>query len=137
MGCTFVVWDHDVTADQWHEHVARLLSDPAFPPGPLWLTDLRRAGGAPQIARDFIEDMGIQLNSSDSALRQGIEKVAIVPNGAWDKAIQLVDDELAIPRLRAILFNDLEGAAGWLGLPVDRVNAILNEMYADPTHNTA
>ena len=47
------------------------------------LIDLRSAGGAPSITSDVVSEIGQRLNAKTKTLRM---QLAIVPNGAWDKA---------------------------------------------------
>ena len=84
LGCTFIVWDHDVTPDQWRGHAARLFVDPEFPPGPLVLADISSANGAAGISTEVITEMG--GGWSGRVERLDPIKVAVLPNGAWDKA---------------------------------------------------
>ena len=84
LGCAFVVWDGDVKPEEWHAQYNRMFSDPAFPPGGLMLADLRTAGGAPSIDDVVIEDMDLRWNRQ--AERLADLRLAIVPNGAWNKA---------------------------------------------------
>jgi len=128
-GCTFVVWDQGATPEEWHGHLDRLFADPAFPPGERWLVDLGTARGAPIITDEVIAEVGKRLNAESDTLNE--MRVAIVPNGTWEKARQLVDREVSIPGLRAILFNELSVACAWLGLPPGEIGLILESIRTE------
>jgi hypothetical protein len=124
--CTFVVWDGDVTPDEWRVHNERLFDDPAFPPGPRMLVDLRSAGGAPSITADVLAEMGKRFNDRPDKLAE--MTLAIVPNGSWDKARQLFEEEVAVPGLRAMTFTSLPTACVWLGMALEPAQEILDEL---------
>ena len=48
----------------------------------------------------------------------------------WEKAVQLIDHELSVPGLQGIVFNELSVACTWLGLAVDDVRPILEDLRA-------
>jgi hypothetical protein len=78
----FVVWDGDVTPEEWSDQFERILPDPVFPPEQLVLADLSTAGGAPRITTDVIDEMGSLLGDAYRGTRQ--DAVGIIPDGAWD-----------------------------------------------------
>ena len=105
------------------------LRTPRFPPGERWLVDLGTARGAPIITDEVIAEVGERLNAKSDTLNE--MRVAIVPNGTWEKARQLVDREVSIPGLRAILFNELSVACAWLGLPPGEIGSILESIRTE------
>jgi len=128
LGCTFVVWDRNVTPDVWRAHFDRMFTDPAFPPGRRCLTDLSTAGEASSITGEIVEEMGKRFNVESEALT--LMRLAMIPNGNWEKALQFIDREVSVPGLEAMLFNELSVACVWLGLVVDDVRPILEDMRA-------
>jgi len=124
--CTFVVWDGDVTPDEWRAHNDRLFADPAFPPGPRTLVDMRTAGGAPSITDDVLTEIGKRFNDRPDAL--GGMMLAIVPNGSWDKARRVIEREVSVPGLRGMTFNGLPTACVWLGLPTQPAQDVLDQL---------
>ena len=56
--CIFIVWDGNVTPNQWTAHFERIINDPALPACPRALVDLSTAGGAVNITDDVIREMG-------------------------------------------------------------------------------
>ena len=127
LGCTFVVWVGDVTLDEWRDHFDGLLADPAFPPGRSWLIDARRAN-VDLFDENAIAEMGARMN--DAADRLGGIRMAVVPNGAWDKASKLLDDDVTIERVTAIQFTSFDTACVWLGVPVDEAEAIVDYLQS-------
>jgi hypothetical protein len=129
IGCTFVVWHEDVTPNTWRNHVDALMADPAFPPGPLFLADLRTAGDAPGISTDVVREIGARLSTESDKL--GGLQLAIISDGAWDKARQLVDHDVSVSGLRAIVFSMSSAACAWLGLEPQTAERILNDLRSE------
>jgi hypothetical protein len=123
--CTFIVWDGDVTPQQWNRHVERMLGDPAFPPGPLMLADLTTARGAPSITPDVIAEMAGRWSAHAEELGQ--MRWALVPNEAWDKARRF-ETELDASGIHTMVFNEPWSACAWLGLDSDVARSILTEL---------
>ena len=128
LGCTLIVWDAEVTPEQWSDQVDRIIDDPAFPPGPLVLADLSTAGGAPLITTDVVEKMAYRWRTYAADLRK--MRWAIIPNGAWDKARHF-ELELEGSNIRSMVFNEPWGACAWLGLDTDDAREILNDLRAE------
>ena len=126
--CTFIVWDADVTPEQWRDHSDRMWSDPTFPPGPLMLADLSTANGAPSVSSEVVVEMAASLRERAAKVRP--IRVAVIPNGAWDKALVLERDTEG-SGLTTIVFNDLATACTWLGLSEDAAKPILAKLRAD------
>ena len=126
--CTLVVWDGDVTPEEWEHHLERMTADPAFPPGPLLLSDLSSAGAAPSITVETIDEMARRWREHAESL--GPLKMAIVPNGAWDKARKFeVEVSESIPRM--MVFNDPWTACAWLGIDAEKVRRAITELRAE------
>ena len=123
--CTFIVWDGDVTPQQWRDQVDSIVDDPAFPPGPLVLADLTTAGGAPLITPDIIKEMAERWR----AYAPNLDRMqwALVPNEAWDKMRQF-EAEVEGSGVRTMVFNEPWTACSWLGLDVDVVRPILDDI---------
>src|SRR5258708_145820 len=105
-----------------------MLGDEAFPPGALLLADLRTAGALPAITTDVISELGARFNAEAETL--GGMKFAVVPNGAWDKARQLLDRDVSVPGFRAAVFATSAAAFMWLGLNAEDAEPILDELRA-------
>jgi hypothetical protein len=127
LGCTFIVWDGDVTPDEWRDQARQRFADPAFPPGPSALADLSTAGGAPSITTDAIREMAVLWR--DQAPKIGMLRLAVIPDGAWDKARQFEADAGGAG-LETFIFNSLGTACTWLGLDIEVVRPILDELRA-------
>ena len=128
LGCTFILWDGEVSPGEWRDHFERLTNDPDFPPGALILGDLRTAGGALSIGSDIVKEIAIAWQAR--AERIGPIKVAIVPNGAWDKAREL---ERAVDGsgITTIVFNNLPTACTWLGVDAASAAAVLEKLHGE------
>ena len=123
--CTFIVWDGDVTPEQWNDQVDRIVADSAFPPGPVLLADLSTAGGAPSIGSDAIDKMARRWRTHAADL--GKMRWAVIPNGAWDRSRRF-ELELRAPNIRSMVFNEAWGACAWLGLETDAARTILRNL---------
>jgi len=123
--CTFIVWDGDVTPEQWKDQVDRITADPGFPPGPLILADLSTAGGVPQVTTDVVEEMAHR--SREHAANLGKMRWAIVPNEAWDKA-RYFEMELEGSGIPTMVFNDTSVACTWLGLDTNDARTTLKDL---------
>ena len=124
--CTFVVWDGDVTPRQWQDRERSLFDDPAFPPGPLVLADLSTSR-APSITNEAIDEMAASWR--DSVPKMGSIKMAILPDGAWDKARRF-EREVDGSGIRTIVFTSLHTACVWLGLEPSVALSVLDELRA-------
>jgi len=105
-----------------------MFSDPAFPAGRRCLADLSTAGEAPSITGEIIEEMGKRFNVEFEV--RTLMRLAMIPNGNWEKARQLIDHEVSVPGLQGMLFNELSVACVWLGLAVNDARPILEDMRA-------
>jgi hypothetical protein len=126
--CTFIVWDGDVTPEQWSDQLERIIADPAFPPGPLVLGDLSTAGGAPSITTDVIDEMARRWVTYAAEL--GTMQWAIIPDGAWDKARRF-ECEVEGSNIHPMVFNEPWSACNWLGVDRDAALSILRDLRAE------
>jgi len=125
LGCTFVAWHGSVTPEEWRAHFEGLLADPEFPPGRSWLVDARRAD-VDLFDDAAIAEMGARMNAV--AERLGGIRMAVVPNGSWQKASRLLDHEVTIERLTSIQFTSLDTACVWLGLAIEEARTIVDDL---------
>ncbi len=125
--CTFIVWDGDVTPEEWGNELDHITVDPTCPHGPLVLADLSSAGGAPSITTDVVDEMARRWVAYAAEL--GTMQWAIIPDGAWDKARRFECD-VEGSNIRPMVFNEAWSACGWLGLDTETVRAILSELRA-------
>jgi hypothetical protein len=123
--CTFIMFDGGVTLDQWRGHLAGIVGDPAFPPGPLMLGDLSTVGDGPGITTDVIAEMVRRWRTHATGL--GLTRCAIVATGALDQARQFVV-ELEGSGLSVMVFDDPWAACTWLGLDTEAARTILKEL---------
>ena len=117
IGCTFTRWDGEVTPDQWNEHVDRLSGDPAFPPGPRMLIDLRTAS-TELISSTVIEQVAARWQEVAATMPE--LRAALVPSENRDKAEQFIE-LLRNASLRLGVFHQVSAACEWLD--VDKVEA--------------
>jgi len=123
--CTFIVWDGDVTPQEWSDQLDRIVDDPAFPPGPLVLADLGTAAGAPSITTEVIDEMARRWLAYAADLAP--MRWAIIPDGAWDKARRFECDVQG-SNIRPMVFNEPWSACSWLGLDSGVVLSTLKDL---------
>ncbi len=126
-GCTFIVWDAEVTPEEWLACERRLFADPAFPPGSRALADLRSAGGAPSISVEVVREMAEHLR--EHAPQIGSLRFALVPNSAWGwtKATEF-EKQLEGSGISSVTFTSLSTACTWLGIDATTTTEALNDL---------
>jgi hypothetical protein len=125
--CTFVVWHGDVTPAEFRAHADRMFVDAAFPPGPNLLGDLRTtAPNAPSVTNHAMREIGERWTAKARVLPN--MRFALMPNETWDTARQVIKQEIVTATIEFGLFDDLHGAAQWLGVDVTRAAAILDKL---------
>jgi hypothetical protein len=127
LGCTFVVWHGDVTPAEFHSHADRMFVDPLFPPGPSLIGDLRTtAADAPSVTDSAMREIGERWTSKARVLPN--MRFALVPNATWHKARRVVEKEIVTATIQFGFFDDVPGAAQWLGVDATRAAAILDKL---------
>jgi hypothetical protein len=125
--CTFVVWHGDVTSAEFREHADRMFVDPAFPPGPNLLADLRTtAADAPSVTGPALREIGERWTAKARVLPN--LRFALVPNETWDKARRVVEKEIVTATIEFGFFDDVHDAAQWLGVDATAGAAILEKL---------
>ncbi len=115
--CTYIVWDAQVTPGEWDAAENALFADPAFPPGPFALADLRTANGAPHVPMDVVDEMGDRLRSQAPEI--GPLQFALIPNSAWDK-VRAFEERFRGSGISSLSFTSIATACSWLGIDRDR-----------------
>jgi hypothetical protein len=130
--CTFVLWHGDVTPAEVHAHSDRMFLDPAFPPGPNVLCDLRpTAVGVPGTDDNVMREIGGSWTSKARVLPN--LRVALVTDGRTRNGVRrIVMREIVTATIDFDLFDDLHSAAQWLGVDAARAAAILDELRPHP-----
>jgi len=120
--CTFVVWDADVTPEEWIRREDAMWTDPAFPPGPRTLVDLRTAAGLPHVPIQAVRQMGERLRRRAPQL--GPHSLAVLPNSSWGK-VREFEEKLHRSEITSIAFNSVSTACVWLGVNGDHATELL------------
>jgi len=125
--CTFVVWHGDVTPAEFRAHADRMFVDPAFPPGPNLLADLRStAADAPGVSGTALREIGERWTAKARVLPN--MRFALVPNETWRTTRRVVEKEIVTATIEFGYFDDVHGAAQWLGLDATAAAAILDNL---------
>ena len=121
LGCTVVVWDGSVTAEQQTRHLMRLAADSEWPPGRLHLTDLS------SVTDVTLPDASlVDVLIEGTAMRDGIEKALVVrPEFLRESCIQ---DSGSSFGSRPTPFSDLDEACAHLNVSASMVRATLGEL---------
>ena len=118
----FVVWDGVITADEWFEHIDRLITDPLWPSISAMLVDLQSITDLSSIEEAEIEHAVALFNSVPDSLSN--KRVAVVAGNAFWKSRRF--GELVSPfGPSVIVFNDMSTACMYLGIkPTEALKAI-------------
>ena len=124
----FVVWDGVVTADEWFEHIQRLIADPAWPSISSMLADLHSATDISSIEEAEIEHAVALFSSVPYPLSK--KKVGIVAGNAFWKSRRFGH---LISRFgpSVIVFNDLSTACVYLGINSTEALKAIQQLRAD------
>jgi hypothetical protein len=133
--CTFVSWHGEVTPDEVHAHSDRMFFDPAFPPGPNVLCDLRPiCASVPGTNDNATREIGGSWTSKARVLPN--LRVALVTDKRTRHGVRrIVTREIVTATIDFVLFDDVDAAAEWLGVDAVRAAAILEELRTPP-HRT-
>jgi len=127
LGCTFVVWHGDVTPAEFRAHADRMFVDPAFPPGPNLLADLRTtAADAPGINGPALREIGERWTAKARVLPN--MRFALVPNETWNSTRRVVKKEIVTATIEFGVFDDVDRAAEWLGADAAAAAKILDKL---------
>jgi hypothetical protein len=125
LGCTFVVWQGEVTLDEWHATFDSIVTDPKFPPGRKWLADATMAN----VSRfDLAAVASMTARMNDAAELLGGIRMAVIPSGAWSNTSNFFDREVTIQRLTTMQFTGVDTACVWLGLPVADGHKVVEDL---------
>ena len=118
----FVRWKGVVTADEWFEHIQRLIADPLWPSISAMLVDLHSITDVSSIEEAEIEHAVALFNSVPDSLSN--KKVAVVAGNAFWKSRRF--GQLVSPfGPSVIVFNDMSTACVYLGIkPTEALKAI-------------
>jgi hypothetical protein len=107
--------------------------DPAFPPGPNVLCDLRpTAADIPGTNDDVMREIGGSWTSKARVLPN--LRVALVTDERTRNGVRrIVTREIVTATINFAFFDDLPSAAQWLGVDATRAAAILEELRARPS----
>lgn len=123
--CTYIVWDAEVSPEEWSAAENALFADPAFPPGPFAVADLRTANGALDVPTDVVDEMGDRLRSQAPDI--GPLQFALIPNSAWDK-VRAFEDRFRGSGISSLAFTSIATACSWLGIDSERATAELDAL---------
>ena len=118
----FVLWDGVITADEWFEHIDRLITDPLWPSISAMLVDLQSITDFSSIEEAEIEHAVALFNSVPDSLSN--KKVAVVAGNAFWKSRRF--GQLVSPfGPSVIVFNDMSTACVYMGIkPTEALKAI-------------
>jgi hypothetical protein len=129
--CTFVVWHGDVTPDEFRAHADHMFVDPAFPPGPKLLGDLRTtAAQARSVTGPGLREIGERWTAKARVLPN--MRFALLPNETWKTARRVVEKQIMTATIEFGFFDEVHDAAQWLGIDSTAAAAILDELRRMP-----
>jgi hypothetical protein len=128
-GYSLALWRDLTTAEQFRAHIARMTSDPDWPPRKLvHVVDLRGGLLDPSI------DAGVLKEAADAYGGHSLEvsrlKCAIVAGSTFRDALEF-ERYISPHGTTVIVFNTMDIACSWLGLPAAEVEGALSRMAAE------
>jgi hypothetical protein len=127
LGLMTTVWDGEVTADDWQEHLQQTFDDPDWPSVTRNLTDLRSADLSGITDAHRVESVAMYGPHNQHV--QG-KKSAVVAGGNFDRAREF-ESHNEPPGLRMIVFNDLFNACTWLGIDTSAATDTLEALRGE------
>jgi len=124
LGLTLTIFDGKITAEEWRSVVGEVFNDPGWPPGPLNLTDLRTADPSALTATDRQEILAINGLHTDKLAGM---KSAVIGGPNFD-AVREFGRNDTTSGLRLIAFDDLPNACAWLGVDIERVRQMVEQL---------
>ena len=109
----FVIWDGEVSAEQWFQYAQKLVAHPAWPTTIRFLADVRTVHDISTIHDPEIERV-VEIFSASAGSLTG-KKVAIVAREMFGRARRFTN---ATSRLgvSAVVFNNIDTACLFLGI---------------------
>ena len=124
LGLTVTVFDGKITGEEWRSAVLQVFADPGWPPGRLNLTDLRTADASLLTVAD--REQIFEINARYAHKLIGMKSAAI--GGALFEEARAFEREDRTSGLRLIAFDDVGPACTWLGVDVNDVRPVLEEL---------
>jgi hypothetical protein len=126
-GVNVSAWVGEVTLDEAMAHLASVAAAPGWPASRRILSDLSGVSPSALPTREQVSTFATALVAQlpDSAPPA---KWAIVGNAAFNKAVQFSDEIGDEPERRLLVFLDLASACIWLGVDMDRVRPVINDL---------
>ena len=129
LGATFVVYDGKLTRQDLIDHARRISADPDWPPRRrLQLADVSTYHNPEQLPKPAITEIadfwGKRLD------QVGEMHLAVVATLAFDNA-KMFEKAMSNGGPNTIVFNRLETACTWLGLPADQARQTLKAIRAE------
>jgi hypothetical protein len=124
LGLTLTVFDGTITGDEWRATARTIFADPAWPPGPLNLTDLRTADASALTDADRVSILAINASHADQLA--GMKSAAVGGTNFEIAARFQREDEMS--GLRLVVFDDLPPACTWLGVDADAVSVTIRTL---------
>jgi hypothetical protein len=116
-GLTVAVWDGDVSAAEWQEHLDWLLRDADLPACRLFIADIRGAAHVSSIDDAHLGAMGSRFAGG---VPRG-SKVAIVASKHFDGA-QTYASRIEQLGVQTAVFLNFASACSWLGVDLETAN---------------
>ena len=127
LALTVTVFDGKITGDEWRAAIEQMFADPEWPPGRLNLTDLRTADSSNLTPADRSDIYAI--NAAHAAKLVRMKSAAI--GGEHFEETRDFERGGRSSGLRLIAFDDLRPACAWLGIEVEAVRPILDDIRSE------
>jgi hypothetical protein len=126
-GIIYIVWDGEVTWDDWRKQIQTLLADPAWPVFPRFIADLWTVSDTSTIGYEEIDEAVSIFTSNQTAL--GNKRGAVVARDVFGKAGRFVK-QIARFGTSMVVFNNLDTACLFLGIDLHETHQTLERLRA-------
>ncbi|MDT8069094.1 MAG: hypothetical protein ROO76_13095 [Terriglobia bacterium] len=124
-GITYVAWKGSPSRQEWQESTNRMLTDPLWPGGDLYLTDTRLADVRHLEDPPFLEQIARNFVGRVSQLKH-----AIVAASGYATA-ERFQEKMNKLGFTCIVFSSLDTACLWLGIELRETEKILQELQSE------
>lgn len=127
IGVIFVVWDGEVTWDEWREQIHKLMADPDWPSISRLIADLQTVTNTSTMGSAEVDEAASIFGSRLADMAR--KRVAVIARDEFGKA-NLFGDLLSHFGVSLVVFNSLDTACLFLGIDLSDTHQRLQELRA-------
>ena len=128
LGLTVIVWDGDISIEDWRTHFGQLTGDPSWPIGRIGLLDATSVDMS-ALTHDDIRQVAGAFRSHRPKLA-GIKYAIVAGDAAYADALAF-QDASGPTGLVTVVFSHLDIACDWLGVSVEDVDPTIDALRVE------